>query len=53
MTNGSVIRTGKAKVVVGTRSAVFAPLQNLGLVILDEEHESSYKSENESTVSCP
>lgn len=39
------IRTGKAKVVVGTRSAVFAPLQNLGLVILDEEHESSYKSE--------
>lgn len=39
------IRAGKATVVVGTRSAVFAPLQNLGLIVLDEEHESSYKSE--------
>ena len=39
------IRSGKATVVVGTRSAVFAPLQNLGLIILDEEHEATYKSE--------
>ena len=40
------IRSGEAKVVVGTRSAVFAPCVNLGLVILDEEQEHSYKSEN-------
>ncbi len=39
-------RSGKAKVVIGTRSAVFAPLKNLGLIILDEEQEGSYKSEN-------
>ena len=39
------IRQGLASVVVGTRSAVFAPLENLGLVIVDEEHEHSYKSE--------
>ncbi len=40
------IRDGKAHVVVGTRSAVFAPVQNLGLLILDEEQEYSYKSEH-------
>lgn len=40
------IRSGEAKLVVGTRSAVFAPCANLGLVILDEEQEHSYKSEN-------
>lgn len=40
------IRAGKARVVIGTRSAVFAPLRNLGLLILDEEQEGSYKSEN-------
>ncbi|MCI8422583.1 MAG: primosomal protein N' [Lawsonibacter sp.] len=39
-------RQGKASVVIGTRSAVFVPLDNLGLIILDEEQESSYKSEN-------
>ncbi len=39
-------RAGKAKVVIGTRSAVFAPLKDLGLIILDEEQEGSYKSEN-------
>ena len=39
-------RRGEAQVVIGTRSAVFAPLDNLGLIILDEEQESSYKSEN-------
>ncbi len=39
------IRLGKADVVVGARSAVFAPLNNIGLIIIDEEHESSYQSE--------
>ena len=40
------VKSGEAKVVVGTRSAVFAPCPNLGLMILDEEQEHSYKSEN-------
>ena len=40
------IRRGEAQVVIGTRSAVFAPLDNLGLIILDEEQEASYKAEN-------
>ena len=40
------IRDGEARVVVGTRSAVFAPVRNLGLLILDEEQEHTYKSEN-------
>ena len=40
------IARGDARVVVGTRSAVFAPLQNPGLLILDEEQEHTYKSEN-------
>ena len=40
------VRTGEAKLVVGTRSAVFAPCPKPGLIILDEEQEHSYKSEN-------
>lgn len=40
------IKSGKAHVVVGTRSAVFAPVENLGLLIVDEEQEHTYKSEN-------
>lgn len=41
-----MIQQGGADIVVGTRSAIFAPLQNLGLIILDEEQEHTYKSEN-------
>ncbi len=39
------INAGKARVVIGTRSAVFAPLKNIGVIIIDEEHEQTYKSE--------
>ena len=41
-----MIQQGNADIVVGTRSAVFAPLQNLGLIILDEEQEHTYQSES-------
>lgn len=40
------IKAGQLKIVIGTRSAVFAPLENLGVIILDEEGEASYKSES-------
>jgi primosomal protein N' (replication factor Y) len=44
--NWQRIKNGEAKIVVGTRSAVFAPLKKIGLIIMDEEHETSYKSES-------
>lgn len=40
-----IIKSGRIKVAVGARSAVFAPFDNLGIIIIDEEHENSYKSE--------
>lgn len=40
------IKTNQAKIVIGARSAIFAPCENLGLIIIDEEHDSSYKSES-------
>jgi len=43
------ILEGKADIVIGTRSAIFAPIENLGLIIVDEEHDPSYKEEN---LSC-
>lgn len=39
------LRSGEAKIAIGARSAIFAPLENIGAIIIDEEHESSYLSE--------
>lgn len=43
--NWLIARDGVAKIIIGTRSALFAPLQNLGLIIIDEEHDSSFKQQ--------
>ena len=40
------IKSGKARVVIGARSAIFAPLKNIGIIILDEEHSTCYKQDN-------
>ncbi len=41
------IKEGKVELVIGTRSAVFAPLSNIGMIVIDEEHEHTYKSESD------
>ncbi len=43
------IKRGEATVVVGARSAIFAPIKNIGVIVIDEEHETSYKAENAPT----
>ncbi len=40
------IRSGEAKIVIGARTSVFAPLDNIGVIVIDEEHESTYKSDH-------
>ncbi len=40
------IKEGKANIIIGARSAIFAPTENIGIIIIDEEHDSSYKSES-------
>ena len=40
------LRTGEAKIAIGARSAIFAPLENIGIIIIDEEHDGSYSSES-------
>ncbi|NLD19329.1 MAG: primosomal protein N' [Clostridiales bacterium] len=40
------IKRGEVRIVIGARSAVFAPLENIGLIVIDEEHESTYKSDH-------
>ncbi|MBO5906975.1 MAG: primosomal protein N' [Clostridia bacterium] len=41
------IRAGEVDLVIGTRSAIFAPMENIGLIVIDEEHEHTYKSESD------
>lgn len=46
------VKSGKAAIVVGTRSAVFLPFSDLGLIVMDEEQDSSYKQENQPAYHC-
>ncbi len=39
------IKEGKAKIIIGARSSIFAPVENLGIILIDEEHDTSYKSD--------
>ena len=39
------IKKGDAKIIIGARSAIFAPVEDLGIIIIDEAHDSSYKSD--------
>ncbi len=47
-----LVYSGRARIVVGTRSAVFLPFQKLGLIVMDEEHDGSYKQENQPAYHC-
>ena len=47
-----MVMTGKARVVVGTRSAVFLPFRDLGLIVMDEEHDNSYKQDSQPAYHC-
>ena len=40
------IKRGDARIVIGTRSGIFAPIDNVGVIVIDEEHDMSYQSEN-------
>ena len=48
----SLVREGRVHVVVGTRSAVFMPFVHLGAIILDEEHDTSYKQDSSPRYHC-
>lgn len=47
-----MVKTGRARMVVGTRSSIFLPFENLGLIVMDEEHDPSYKQENQPAYHC-
>lgn len=47
-----MVMTGRARMVVGTRSSIFLPFENLGLIVMDEEHDTSYKQENQPAYHC-